>query len=58
MVEIVHCVVSNFQAVLVKNGRHSFATSNYNQVVWITGIDSESGGTEEGLGGAPVQVSV
>ena len=58
MVEIVHCVVFNFQEVLVKNGRHSFAIFNYNQVVWITGIDSESGGTEEGLGGAPVQVSV
>ena len=45
---MVHCVVFNFQTVLV----------NYNQIVWITSIDSESGGTEEGLGGTPVQVSI
>ena len=55
---MVHCVVFNFQTVLVKNGRHSFATFNYNQIVWITSIDSESGGTEEGLGGTPVQVNI
>ena len=54
---MVHCVVFNFQAVLVKNGRHSLPYS-INQIVWITSIDSESGGTEEGLGGTPVQVSI
>ena len=48
IIEMVHCVVFNFQTVLV----------NYNQIVWITSIDSESGGTEEGLGGTPVQVSI
>ena len=55
---MVHYVVFNFQTMLVKNGRHSFATFNFNQIVWITSIDSESGGTEEGLSGTPVQVSI
>ena len=41
--------------MLVTNGRHSFAIFNYNQVVWTTG--TASGGTEDGLGGTPAQVS-
>lgn len=45
--------VNNFQAVLVTNGRHSFAIFNYNQIVWTTG--TASGGTEDGLGGTPAQ---
>ena len=48
--------VNNFQAVLVTNGRHSFAIFNYNQIVWTTG--TASGGTQDGLGGTPAQVSV
>ena len=50
--------VNNFQAVLVTNGRHSFAVFNNNQIAWTIGMNSESGGTEEGLGGTPAQVSV
>nr|XP_058948028.1 protein mesh-like [Pocillopora verrucosa] len=45
--------VNNFQAVLVTNGRHSFAIFNYNQIVWTTG--TASGGTQDGLGGTPAQ---
>ena len=54
----VSCQVNNFQAVLVKNGRHSFAIFNHNQIGRTTDIDSESRRTEEGLCGAPAQVSV
>ena len=50
------CQVNTFQAVLVTNGRHSFAIFNYNLIVWTTG--TASGGTQaEGLGGTPAQVS-
>ena len=52
------CQGNNFQAVLVKNGRHSFAIFNHNQIGRTTDIDSESRRTEEGLCGAPAQVSV
>ncbi|KAJ7365959.1 Sushi, nidogen and EGF-like domain-containing protein 1 [Desmophyllum pertusum] len=47
------CQVNTFQAVLVTNGRHSFAIFNYNLIVWTTG--TASGGSDEGLGGTPAQ---
>ena len=46
------------QAVLVRNGSHSFAIFKCNQFVWTTVIDIESEGPEDGLGGTSAQVSV
>ncbi|XP_074609533.1 protein mesh-like isoform X5 [Acropora palmata] len=45
--------VNTFQAVLVTNGRHSFAIFNYNKIMWTTG--TASGGNSDGLGGTPAQ---
>ena len=47
--------MNTFQAVLVTDGRHSFAIFNYNLIVWTTG--TASGGNDDGLGGTPAQVS-
>ena len=46
--------MNTFQAILVTNGRHSFAIFNYNLIMWTTG--TASGGSEDGLGGTPAQV--
>ncbi|XP_074631718.1 sushi domain-containing protein 2-like [Acropora palmata] len=45
--------VNTFQAVLVTNGRHSFAIFNYNKIMWSTG--TASGGNSEGMSGTPAQ---
>ena len=47
---ILYCQVNNFQAVLVRNGSHSFAIFKCNQFVWTTVIDIDSEGTEDRLG--------
>ncbi|XP_070567840.1 protein mesh-like isoform X2 [Ptychodera flava] len=46
---------NTFQAVLVTNGRHSFALFNYGDIVWTTGTAS-GGDAMTGLGGTPAQV--
>ncbi|KAI0212249.1 Sushi, nidogen and EGF-like domain-containing protein 1, partial [Lamellibrachia satsuma] len=47
--------VNTFQIVLITNGRHSFTTFNYGDILWTTGVGS--GGDEAtGLGGIPAQV--
>ncbi|XP_035658101.1 sushi domain-containing protein 2-like [Branchiostoma floridae] len=46
---------NTFQAVLVSNGRHSFAMFNYGRITWTTGTASD-GDAATGLGGTPAQV--
>ncbi|XP_019614681.1 PREDICTED: sushi domain-containing protein 2-like [Branchiostoma belcheri] len=46
---------NTFQAVLVSNGRHSFAIFNYGDITWTTGTASD-GDAETGLGGTPAKV--
>lgn len=47
--------VNTFQAVLVTDGRYSFAIFNYGPMTWTTGTAS-GGNTATGLGGTPAQV--
>nr|XP_054773489.1 sushi domain-containing protein 2-like [Lytechinus pictus] len=46
---------NSFQAVLVTDGRYSFAIFNYGDINWTTGTAS-SGDPSTGLGGIPAQV--
>ncbi|XP_070567838.1 sushi domain-containing protein 2-like isoform X2 [Ptychodera flava] len=46
---------NTFQAVLITNGRHSFALFNYGDIVWTTGTASD-GDSFTGLGGTPAHV--
>ncbi|XP_077984689.1 sushi, von Willebrand factor type A, EGF and pentraxin domain-containing protein 1-like [Glandiceps talaboti] len=48
-------LVNTFQAVLVTNGRQSFALFNYGNISWTTGTAS-GGDPFTGLGGTPAQV--
>ncbi|XP_070554203.1 protein mesh-like [Ptychodera flava] len=48
-------LANTFQAVLITNGRHSFAIFNYGDIVWTTGASS-GGDLTTGLGGVPAQV--
>eukprot|EP00057_Strongylocentrotus_purpuratus_P029925 XP_780234.3 PREDICTED: sushi domain-containing protein 2 [Strongylocentrotus purpuratus] len=45
---------NSFQAVIVTDGRYSFAIFNYGDINWTTG--EASGGDGNGLGGIPAQV--
>lgn len=47
--------VNTFQAVLVTDGRYSFAIFNYGPMTWTTGTGS-GGDPATGLGGTPAQV--
>ncbi|XP_038073805.1 sushi domain-containing protein 2-like [Patiria miniata] len=47
-------ITNTFQAVLVTNGRHSYAIFNYEEIKWTTG--TASGGNNVGLQGTPAQV--
>ncbi|XP_041485881.1 sushi domain-containing protein 2-like isoform X2 [Lytechinus variegatus] len=46
---------NSFQAVLVTDGRYSFAIFNYGDINWTTGTAS-GGNSSTGLGGIPAQV--
>ncbi|XP_038073405.1 sushi domain-containing protein 2-like [Patiria miniata] len=48
-------ITNTFQALLVTNGRHSFAIYNYEDIRWTTGTAS-GGDSSNGLGGTPAQV--
>ncbi|XP_071476500.1 uncharacterized protein [Diadema antillarum] len=48
-------ITNTFQAVLVTDGRHSFAIFNYGDINWTTGTAS-NGNSYTGLGGTPAQV--
>ncbi|XP_022088953.1 sushi domain-containing protein 2-like [Acanthaster planci] len=48
-------ITNTFQALLVTNGRHSFAVYNYDEIRWTTGTAS-GGDSSNGLGGTPAQV--
>lgn len=48
------CQRNTYQAVLVTNGKESFAIFNYNNISWTTA--SSNGGDFWGLGGSPGQV--
>ncbi|XP_038073810.1 sushi domain-containing protein 2-like isoform X2 [Patiria miniata] len=48
-------ITNTFQALLVTNGRHSFAVYNYEDIRWTTGTAS-GGNSSNGLGGIPAQV--
>ncbi|XP_038072987.1 sushi domain-containing protein 2-like [Patiria miniata] len=48
-------ITNTFQALLVTNGRHSFAIYNYEDIRWTTGTAS-GGSSSNGLGGTPAQV--
>ena len=46
---------NTFQAVLLTDGRFSFAILNYDDINWTSGTDSQ-GSPSTGLGGNPAQV--
>eukprot|EP00057_Strongylocentrotus_purpuratus_P021270 XP_011675744.1 PREDICTED: alpha-tectorin-like [Strongylocentrotus purpuratus] len=46
---------NSFQAVMVTDGRYSFAIFNYGDINWTTGAAS-GGNSDTGLGGTPAQV--
>ncbi|XP_071491471.1 protein mesh-like [Diadema antillarum] len=48
-------ITNTFQAVLVTDGRYSFAIFNYDDINWTTGTAS-GGNSDTGLGGTPAQV--
>ncbi|XP_071480508.1 uncharacterized protein [Diadema antillarum] len=48
-------ITNTFQAVLVTDGRYSFAIFNYGDINWTTGTAS-NGNSCTGLGGTPAQV--
>ena len=47
---------NSFQAVLITDGRHSYAIFNYGNIEWTTGTAS-GGNWTTGLGGTPAQVT-
>ena len=47
--------IDTFQAVLITDGKYSFAIFNYGIMTWTTGTAS-GGSSLTGLGGTPAQV--